>query len=224
MRVLTFGSVLILFCVSLFSVSWIVLAHENGSTHQHPHPPEQYCMTCGVKDIPWQHYCLVAERQKQEQEVKNSNSEANNKRLEEKVDDNADKNIGDVLYDIGKGFLSDVGTVVVKVGEWVTGEEGSVKCPGGCGNLVSDDEEHWGTGNCAIGHLHWTCNESERTLHAGCYYVDEPETNPDAIYDGAKYSVTCGSCGEVRWTNDLGTYMDWQNNSYCSDCRYMYGY
>ena len=126
--------------------------------------------------------------------------------------------------DIGKGFVGGVGTVVLKVGEWVTGKEGSVKCPGGCGDWVSEEKEHWGTGTCAIGHVHWTCAPGAKEQHAGCYWRDEPETNPDAQYEGAKYSVTCESCGETRWTNDLGTYMDWQNNTYCSDCRYKYGY
>lgn len=227
MRYLTFPSVLIFLCLSLFMVSipHLLYAHEGSGSHTHPHPPLQHCMTCGALDVPGQHFCPEEEREKQEQEVKNSNNKAEIERLEDKVDDKDDKSFGDVVKDLTNDYiLSPAGQAVKKIGEWLTGEEGSVKCGGGCGDWVSDDKEHWGTGTCQIGHVHWTCAPGAGEHHAGCHWVDEPENNPDSMYEGSKYSVTCESCGNTRWTNDLGTYMDWQNNSYCSTCREMYGH
>ena len=58
----------------------------------------------------------------------------------------------------------------------------------------------------------------------GCYYVDEPETNPDAMYEGSQYSATCLSCGNVSYTNNYDEYMRWTSSLYCSTCRSQYGY
>ena len=228
MRYLTFLFLLMFVFVSLFMVSIPQILYSEDTVD---------CTYC------WQpvprgtnHYdeCPVIQEEKlkqarkdQEQDVKDSNLNAELKRFEDKYDD--DKNNNGIL-DTLEGVVDDTGklnkgqNVVKRVVKWVGDQlTKSVKCQG-CQNYVSDEKEHWGTGGCAIGHKHWTCKESERTLHAGCYWVDEPETNPDKQYEGSKYSVTCESCGNTRWTNDLGTYMEWQNNSYCYTCRSMYGY
>ena len=76
----------------LVSVPKIVSAHENGSSHSHPHPPEQNCMTCGLPGVPGQHVCLVDERREQEQDVKISNLNAELKRFEDKYDDDKNNN------------------------------------------------------------------------------------------------------------------------------------
>ena len=58
---------------------------------------------------------------------------------------------------------------------------------------------------------------------AGC-----PSCPEDGEWDGhgysSEYSVTCGSCGERRSTRDYNEYMEWQDNSYCDNCRYIYGH
>lgn len=161
-------------------------------------------------------------RKEQEQDVAISNERAERKRFENKYD--ADKEgSGNAVEDTIDDELEKEAKLLKRIIKVIANQKGSVKCQG-CQNWVDTEKEHWGTGGCAIGHKHWTCKEEERWAHEGCYWVDEPDTNPDAKYENAKYSVTCESCGEVRWTNDFGTYMDWQNNTYCSDCRYKYGY
>ena len=225
MRNRTFLFLLIFVFASLFLVSipQMLYSHTSDSSHTHPHPPEQNCMTCGKPGVPGQHWCPVAERDKQETDVEISNANANIKRLEEEDDD--DDGVMDAIEDTINDNLENGPKVVLRVIKVLTGIVGNVRCSG-CDNWVpsDDDLKHWGTGGCAIGHEHWTCKESERTLHAGCYYVDKPETNPDAKYEGSKYSVTCPSCSNVRYTNDYDTYMDWQNNSYCYTCKSKYGY
>ena len=206
----------VFFSVFMVSVPQIVSAHDNGNSHNHPHPPEQNCMTCGVSDIPGQHFCAPSEREKQELEVKIRNAAANNKRLEEKYNDDQDKSFGTLVKEIWVTTWSTSEQAVVKVMEWVTDKEGMVRCQG-CNNWVYDELEHWGTGECAIGHVHWTCLESERILHAGCHWVDEPENDPDSMYDGAKYSWSCSHCSNTRWTNSYDEWMGWQGNP-CSIC------
>ena len=164
-------------------------------------------------------------RKDQEQDVKNSNNEAEIKRLKKDKNLESKRNLSTAIKNILTGSTPEKAAKKVSIGSAAADAISSlfISCEG-CSNPVSHPDEHWGTGGCAIGHKHWTCKESERTLHAGCYWVDEPETNPDKQYEGAKYSMTCTSCGNVRWTNELGTYMDWQNNQYCYTCQSMYGY
>ena len=224
MRCFTFRSVLIFFFLSLFLISapQILYAHSGGSSHEHPHDPEKsVCMDCAELDTPGSHFCPVNERQEQEQDVEISNERANRKRLEEQNDD--DGSIGDAVEETIDDNLSNSGKFIKRVIKAITGIAGSVQCQG-CENWVETELIHWGTGGCAIGHEHWTCKESERQLHGGCYYVDEPETNPDAMYEGSMYSMTCLSCGNVSYTNNYGEYMRWTSSSYCSTCRSQYGY
>ena len=198
----------------LVSVPQIVSADEGYSSHTHPHPPRQHCMTCGKYDVPGQHYCPEAEREKQEQDVEISNANANIKRLEEKDDDG--DGVMDAIKDTINDNLSNGEKVVLRVIKVVTGIVGNVRCQG-CNDWVPSDDElkHWGTGTCAIGHEHWTCRPGEKELRAGCYWVDEPETNPDAMYQKATYSITCSQCGNTSYTNSQSEYEAWQAGFCC---------
>jgi hypothetical protein len=194
-----------------------VYGHSGGSSHKHPHDPEKaVCVGCAELVTPGSHYCI----KDQKKDVKLTNAEANVRRLEKKVDDKDDKSFGEVVKEVVVDhILTPAEKVATKIGEWITGKKGNVKCPS-CGDWVSHEKEHWGTGSCAIGHEHWTCAPGAKEQHAGCYWVNEPETNPDAMYQKAKYSVTCShGCGTTRWTNNLDEYMRWSRDPYC----WMYG-
>ena len=222
MRYLAFLFLLMVVFISLFLISapQILYSHTGGSSHTHPHDPEKaVCVGCAELVTPGSHYCV----KDQEQDVKISNVNAELKRFEGKFDDANDNGIADALEDTVDDELGKPQKILKRIIKVITGQAGSVKCQG-CGNWVSHEKEHWGTGGCAIGHKHWTCIEAERWAHAGCYWVNEPETNPDSIYEGSKYSVSCPACGNTRWTNSYDEYMDWQNNSYCHTCRSMYGH
>ncbi len=212
----SFLLLLIFIFSSLFflSVPQIVYGHAGEGSHEHPHPPLQNCMTCGKPDVPGQHFCEEAEREKQETQVQISNERANRKRLEEKYNDDKDKSAGDLVVEIWVSGYETGEQAVIKVLEWVTNKEGSVECQG-CDDWVSEELEHWGTGNCAIGHEYWTCRRGENEAHAGCYWVDEPETNPDSMYEGAKYSITCSQCSNTSYTNNESEYEAWQEGFCC---------
>lgn len=135
------------------------------------------CVLCGEMVVP-RHTCPVI----QQQDVKTSNANANVKRLEEKYDDDKDKDLGDLAADLVLTVLNTPEQMLLKIGEFITGEKGSVECQG-CSNWVSEDLEHWGTGGCAIGHVHWTCRPSERWLHDSCTPAgSEPETDTPEHY------------------------------------------
>lgn len=188
MKYLTFLFLLMFVFVSLFVVSipQMLYGHSGGGSHLHPHDPEKtVCTGCAELVTPGSHYCV----KDQEKDVKISNANANVKRLEEKVDKDKDKGWLEYAWDTTKSFLEPVEKLVFDTMEFISQKEGSVQCQG-CENWVPKEDEldHWGTGNCAVGHEHWTCKESERKLHAGCHWVNKPETNPDSMYEGSKYS------------------------------------
>lgn len=225
MRYLTFLFVLMFIFLNVFMVSIPQTLYSEDDTVD--------CTFC------WQpvtrgtnHYdeCPVIQAEKQEQARKDqeqdvaiSNERAERERFEDKYEaENDNDSIADLAEDIvdASGKLSKEQNIAKRVVKWIGNQlTPSVKCQG-CQNYVSDDKKHWGTGGCAIGHKHWTCVESERILHAGCYWVDEPETNPDAMYQNTKYSVTCmHGCGTTRWTNSLEESRRWRSDPYC----FMYG-
>ena len=104
MRYLTFLFLLMFVFVSLFVVSipQMLYGHSSGGSHQHPHDPEKtVCTGCAELVTPGSHYCV----KDQERDVEDANNKAEIKRLEDKIDDKEDKNVGEVIVDIGKGFV-----------------------------------------------------------------------------------------------------------------------
>lgn len=179
-------------------------------------PAEQLCMICGNPGIPGQHECPVREREKQELQVQLDNERAERERLENKYNNDQDKSLWDLTCELWQMGLSTSGQAVIKIGEWITDKEGMERCQS-CDDWVYSELEHWGTGNCKIGHVHWTCGPGAKEHHGACYWVDEPETNPDRIYEGSNYSWSCWNCSYTCWTNSYDELMGWVNNP-CSIC------